>query len=55
VVPGHGSPNDRDTTLRILDEDVDYLDGIEAGEARIPKTRDTKAQRGIHEENAGRV
>jgi glyoxylase-like metal-dependent hydrolase (beta-lactamase superfamily II) len=51
VVPGHGSPNDRDTTLRILEEDADYLDGLEAGEARIPKTRDTKAQRGIHTEN----
>jgi glyoxylase-like metal-dependent hydrolase (beta-lactamase superfamily II) len=55
VVPGHGSPNDRETTLRILDEDVDYLDGLEAGEARIPKTRDTKAQRGIHDENTERV
>jgi glyoxylase-like metal-dependent hydrolase (beta-lactamase superfamily II) len=55
VVPGHGAPNDRDTTLRILDEDVDYLDGLEAGEARIPKTRDTKAQRGIHEENVERA
>jgi glyoxylase-like metal-dependent hydrolase (beta-lactamase superfamily II) len=51
VVPGHGSPNDGDTTLRILEEDADYLDGLEAGEARIPKTRDTKAQRGIHTEN----
>jgi hydroxyacylglutathione hydrolase len=55
VVPGHGSPNDRDTTLRILDEDVDYLEGLEAGEARIPKARDTKAQRGIHEENVERA
>jgi hydroxyacylglutathione hydrolase len=55
VVPGHGSPNDRETTLRILDEDVDYLDGLEAGEARIPKTRDTKAQRGIHDENVERA
>jgi glyoxylase-like metal-dependent hydrolase (beta-lactamase superfamily II) len=55
VVPGHGSPNDRDTTLRILNEDVDYLDGLEAGEARVPKTRDTKAQRGIHEENVERA
>ena len=55
VVPGHGSPNDRDTTLRILEEDADYLDGLEAGEARIPKTRDTKAQRGIHTENVERL
>ncbi|MDQ3936338.1 MAG: MBL fold metallo-hydrolase, partial [Actinomycetota bacterium] len=32
VVPGHGSPHDRDTALRILDEDVDYLDALERGE-----------------------
>jgi glyoxylase-like metal-dependent hydrolase (beta-lactamase superfamily II) len=55
VVPGHGSPNDRDTALRILDEDVSYLDALEAGEAKLPEDRDTKAQRGIHEENLERV
>jgi len=55
VVPGHGSPNDRDTTLRILDEDVDYLDALEAGRQRLPKGRDTKAQKGIHAENAERL
>ncbi len=51
VVPGHGAPHDRDTTLRILDEDVAYLDALEAGEQRLPEGRDTKAQRGIHAEN----
>ena len=28
VVPGHGSPHDRDTALRLLDEDLEYLDGL---------------------------
>jgi glyoxylase-like metal-dependent hydrolase (beta-lactamase superfamily II) len=55
VVPGHGAPHDRETTLRLLDEDVDYLDALERGEQKLPDGRDTKAQRGIHEENVGRV
>jgi glyoxylase-like metal-dependent hydrolase (beta-lactamase superfamily II) len=55
VVPGHGATHDRETTLRLLDEDVDYLDALERGEQRLPEGRDTKAQRGIHEENVERV
>ena len=55
VVPGHGAPHDRETTLRLLDEDVDYLDALERGEQRLPEGRDTKAQRGIHDENLERV
>ena len=55
VVPGHGAPHDRDTTLRLLDEDVDYLDALERGDDTLPQGRDTKAQRGIHAENAERV
>ena len=55
VVPGHGVPNDRDTTLRILEQDVDYLDALERGELKLPDGRDTKAQRGIHTENLERV
>ena len=55
VVPGHGAPHDRDTALRLLDEDVDYLDALERGELKLPDGRDTKAQRGIHEENLTRV
>ena len=51
VVPGHGAPHDRETALRLLDEDVDYLDGLERGEDKLPDGRDTKAQRGIHEHN----
>jgi glyoxylase-like metal-dependent hydrolase (beta-lactamase superfamily II) len=55
VVPGHGSPHDRDTTLRLLDEDVDYLDALERGEQKLPEGRDTHAQREIHAENLTRV
>jgi glyoxylase-like metal-dependent hydrolase (beta-lactamase superfamily II) len=55
VVPGHGAPHDRETTLRLLDEDVDYLDGLERGQEQLPSGRDSKAQRGIHEENLTRV
>jgi hydroxyacylglutathione hydrolase len=55
VVPGHGAPHDRETTLRLLDEDVDYLDALERGEEELPSGRDSKAQRGIHKENLTRV
>jgi glyoxylase-like metal-dependent hydrolase (beta-lactamase superfamily II) len=53
VVPGHGAPHDRDTALRILDEDVDYLDALERGEERpaMPAGRDTSRQRAIHADN----
>jgi glyoxylase-like metal-dependent hydrolase (beta-lactamase superfamily II) len=53
VVPGHGSPHDRDTALRLLDEDVDYLDALERGEegVKLPPGRDTKRQREIHVDN----
>src|SRR5688572_21594131 len=47
VVPGHGSPHDRDTALRLLDEDLAYLEGF----ATLPPGRDTKRQRQIHEAN----
>jgi glyoxylase-like metal-dependent hydrolase (beta-lactamase superfamily II) len=55
VVPGHGAPHDRETTLRLLDEDVDYLDALERGDEQLPADRDSKAQRGIHAENVTRV
>jgi glyoxylase-like metal-dependent hydrolase (beta-lactamase superfamily II) len=55
VVPGHGAPHDRETTLRLLDEDVDYLDALERGEQKLPEGRDTKAQRGIHAENVEHI
>jgi glyoxylase-like metal-dependent hydrolase (beta-lactamase superfamily II) len=57
VVPGHGAPHSRDDALRILDEDVDYLDALERGEERpsLPPGRDTKRQRAIHEQNLARL
>jgi glyoxylase-like metal-dependent hydrolase (beta-lactamase superfamily II) len=57
VVPGHGSPHDRDAALRIIEEDLDYLDALERGDERVklPADRDTKRQRAIHSENLGRT
>lgn len=57
IVPGHGAPNDRDTALRILDEDMDYLDTLERGEERpaLPKGRDSREQRSIHARNLERL
>jgi glyoxylase-like metal-dependent hydrolase (beta-lactamase superfamily II) len=52
VVPGHGAPHDRDTALRILDEDAEYLDALERGdEPNLPRGRDTKRQRQIDADN----
>jgi glyoxylase-like metal-dependent hydrolase (beta-lactamase superfamily II) len=53
IVPGHGSPHARDDALRILDEDVEYLDALERGDERpaLPKGRDTREQRRIHARN----
>jgi len=47
IVPGHGSPHDRDTALRLLDEDLEYLDGLD----KLPPGRDTRRQRAIHADN----
>ena len=47
IVPGHGSPHDRDTALRLLGEDLQYLDGLD----ELPPRRDTKRQREIHADN----
>jgi glyoxylase-like metal-dependent hydrolase (beta-lactamase superfamily II) len=52
IVPGHGAPHHRDTALRILDEDLKYLDELERGEGRLPPGRDTRRQREIHAMNA---
>jgi glyoxylase-like metal-dependent hydrolase (beta-lactamase superfamily II) len=53
VIPGHGSPHDRDIALRILDEDADYLDALERGDERprLPAGRDSKQQREVHRLN----
>jgi glyoxylase-like metal-dependent hydrolase (beta-lactamase superfamily II) len=57
VIPGHGSPHDRDTALRLLEEDSAYLEALARGEQRLrlPKGRDSKQQQGIHAENLTRV
>jgi glyoxylase-like metal-dependent hydrolase (beta-lactamase superfamily II) len=54
VVPGHGSPHGREEALRLLDEDLSYLDALEqAGEsAPLPRGRDTRRQRELHADNA---
>ena len=55
VVPGHGSPHSRERALELLDEDVGYLDALEARRpGQLPAGRDTKAQRSIHAENLSR-
>ena len=53
IVPGHGPPHSRDDALRILDEDVDYLDALERGEEKpaLPKGRDNREQAKIHRRN----
>jgi glyoxylase-like metal-dependent hydrolase (beta-lactamase superfamily II) len=56
IVPGHGSPHDRDTALRILDEDVDYLDALErGGDTKLPKGRDSRRQREIDADNRAQL
>ena len=57
VVPGHGAPLDRDTALRIAEEDVRYLDALERREEapRLPPARDTVRQRAVHAENLARL
>jgi glyoxylase-like metal-dependent hydrolase (beta-lactamase superfamily II) len=57
VVPGHGSPHEPSRALRLLDEDLAYLDALERGEERprLPEGRDTGTQRRLHAENLARV
>jgi glyoxylase-like metal-dependent hydrolase (beta-lactamase superfamily II) len=57
IVPGHGAAHTRDDALRILDDDVDYLDALERGEERprLLSGRDTREQRRIHAQNLERL
>lgn len=57
IVPGHGPSHGREEALRILDEDVDYLDALERGDEKpaLPKGRDTREQRKIHASNLERL
>jgi glyoxylase-like metal-dependent hydrolase (beta-lactamase superfamily II) len=57
VVPGHGSPHDRATALRLREEDLSYLDAVEARDpspAALPPGRDTARQRAIHADNVAK-
>ena len=53
VVPGHGPPLKREAALKVLDEDLAYLDALEQGGERpeLPEGRDTSRQRQLHAEN----
>ena len=53
VVPGHGSPSGREGALRLLDEDLAYLDALQTGERKpkLPDGRDDSRQRAIHAAN----
>jgi glyoxylase-like metal-dependent hydrolase (beta-lactamase superfamily II) len=57
VVPGHGPVLDREAALRVLDEDVAYLQALRerAGDAELPGKRCSKVQRELHEQNVARM
>jgi glyoxylase-like metal-dependent hydrolase (beta-lactamase superfamily II) len=55
VIPGHGAVQSRSEAQRIMEEDFAYLDVLERGERRLPKGRDTKAQRKIHDLNSAHI
>ena len=57
VVPGHGPVLDREAALRVLDEDVAYLQALREGglEAELPARRRSKFQRELHAQNVARV
>jgi glyoxylase-like metal-dependent hydrolase (beta-lactamase superfamily II) len=52
VVPGHGAPIDRETAVRILTEDLAYLESLP--DAELPAGRRTATQRQIHDANVAR-
>jgi glyoxylase-like metal-dependent hydrolase (beta-lactamase superfamily II) len=57
VVPGHGSPLERERALALLGEDAGYLDALtRAGAgAPLPPGRRTQVQKRRHADNAHRV
>jgi len=57
VVPGHGSPHDRATALRLLEEDLAYLERLERGDERpvLPPGRDGSRQRALHRQNVAAI
>jgi glyoxylase-like metal-dependent hydrolase (beta-lactamase superfamily II) len=57
IVPGHGGVIDRESAVRLLDEDRAYLEALRAdGEgASLPRGRRDSEQRRLHAENAARL
>jgi glyoxylase-like metal-dependent hydrolase (beta-lactamase superfamily II) len=57
VVPGHGRPCDSADALRLLDEDLRYLEELErsGADASLPRGRATGAQKRVHQGNAERI
>jgi glyoxylase-like metal-dependent hydrolase (beta-lactamase superfamily II) len=57
IVPGHGRPLGRADAIRVLDEDVAYLEALRTAgaQADLPVGRRTGAQRRIHLENVERL
>ncbi len=53
IVPGHGTPLERADALRVLDEDVAYLNALRTTglHTDLPAGRRTGAQRRIHAQN----
>jgi glyoxylase-like metal-dependent hydrolase (beta-lactamase superfamily II) len=57
IVPGHGPLLDRPAALRVLGEDVAYLQDLRerGSEAGLPERRRSQVQRELHAQNATRV
>jgi glyoxylase-like metal-dependent hydrolase (beta-lactamase superfamily II) len=57
VIPGHGGPEASADALRVLEEDISYLEQLrtEGEAAALPAGRNSPAQRKIHAENATRL
>jgi glyoxylase-like metal-dependent hydrolase (beta-lactamase superfamily II) len=57
VVPGHGTPLERERALSVWDEDTAYLDQLtrDPQASALPRSRASPAQKRIHEANLARV
>ncbi|MFI5010462.1 MAG: MBL fold metallo-hydrolase, partial [Solirubrobacterales bacterium] len=53
VVPGHGHVLDSSAAMRVLEEDLAYLEAVRerGAHAQLPPARRTKAQRQLHSQN----
>jgi glyoxylase-like metal-dependent hydrolase (beta-lactamase superfamily II) len=57
VIPGHGSPLEREPALKVLEEDSAYLQQLAADPpaSALPRSRSGAAQKRIHEANLARL